>query len=47
LKEAVEKLEGEMIQRALEHHPTEIAAARSLGIHATTLWRKASKYGIK
>ncbi len=47
LKEAVEKLEGEMIQSALDHHPTEIAAASSLGIHATTLWRKANKYGIK
>lgn len=47
LKEALESLEKQIVQDALNHHPTEIAAARALGIHATTLWRKASKYGIK
>ena len=47
LKEALECLEKQMIQDALEHYPTEVSAARALGIHATTLWRKTSKYGIK
>jgi len=47
LKKSLECLEKQMIEDALEHHPTEISAARALGIHATTLWRKASKYGIK
>lgn len=47
LKGALERLEREMIQDALNQYPTEISAARSLGIHATTLWRKASKYGLK
>jgi PAS domain S-box-containing protein len=47
LKGAIEDLERQLIQDALEVHPTEAAAARSLGIHTTTLWRKATKYGIK
>jgi PAS domain S-box-containing protein len=47
LKEALECLEKQMIQNALDHHPTELSAARALGIHATTLWRKTNKYGIK
>jgi len=47
LKEALECVEKQMIQDAIKYYPTEVAAARALGIHATTLWRKASKYGIK
>jgi len=47
LKEALECVEKQMIRDALKHYPTEIAAARALGIHATTLWRKSGKYGIK
>ncbi len=47
LKEALETLEKQMIQDALKHHPTEMSAAKSLGIHVTTLWRKASRYGLK
>ena len=47
LKEALECLEKQMIQNALDHHPTELSAARALGIHATTLWRKTNKYDIK
>jgi len=47
LKEALEDLEKNMIQEALKRHPTEAQAAQALGVHGTTLWRKASKYGIK
>ncbi len=47
LKDALETLEKQMIQNALKHHSTEISAAKALGIHTTTLWRKATKYGVK
>lgn len=47
LKEAIERLEKQMIEDALTTHATETAAARSLEIHTTTLWRKATKYGLK
>jgi transcriptional regulator with PAS, ATPase and Fis domain len=47
LKDALENLEKKMIEDALKCQPTERLAASALGIHATTLWRKASKYGIK
>ncbi len=47
LKDALEALEKKLIEEALACQPTEALAARSLGIHPTTLWRKASKYGIK
>ena len=47
LKEAVRGLEKKMIQEALKHHPSEISAAKALDVHVTTLWRKASKYGLK
>lgn len=47
LKEALESLEKQMIQDSLHKHPTEVEAAKSLGIHTTTLWRKASKYHLK
>ena len=47
LKDAQEKLEKQMIEAALRNHPTEKSAARALGIHTTTLWRKAGKYGLK
>lgn len=47
LKEALEALEKQMVMEALNEHDTERAAAESLGIHTTTLWRKASKHGIK
>ncbi|WP_020678127.1 sigma 54-interacting transcriptional regulator [Geopsychrobacter electrodiphilus] len=47
LKGALEALEKKMIENALKLHPTELAAAKSLGIHTTTLWRKASKHSLK
>jgi len=47
LKGALEGLERQLIVDALERHPTEASAAKSLGVHTTTLWRKASKYGLK
>ncbi|AMV71917.1 sigma 54-interacting transcriptional regulator [Desulfuromonas carbonis] len=47
LKDALDRLEKQMIQEALKNAPTEMAAARALDIHTTTLWRKASKHGLK
>jgi len=47
LKEALARLEKQMIQDALKNHSTEAAAARALDIHVTTLWRKASKHSLK
>jgi len=47
LKEAMDALEKQMLTDALSEHHTERAAAESLGIHTSTLWRKASKHGIK
>jgi PAS domain S-box-containing protein len=47
LKKTLECVEKQIIQDALKHHPTEVAAARALGVHTTTLWRKTGKYGIK
>ena len=47
LKDSLESYEKQLIQDALSAHATEAAAAEALGIHTTTLWRKASKYGLK
>jgi PAS domain S-box-containing protein len=47
LKGAVESLERQMISDALKQHPTELSAAKALGVHVTTLWRKATRYGLK
>jgi transcriptional regulator with PAS, ATPase and Fis domain len=47
LKDALECLEKQMIKDALKCHPTEASAARALGIHTTTLWRKATRHGLK
>jgi transcriptional regulator with PAS, ATPase and Fis domain len=47
LKDALECLERQMIEDALKCHPTEASAARALGIHTTTLWRKATRHGLK
>jgi transcriptional regulator with PAS, ATPase and Fis domain len=47
LKRALESLEKKMIEDALRCQPTEAMAAKALGIHATTLWRKVNRYGIK
>ncbi|MFW5739824.1 MAG: sigma-54 interaction domain-containing protein, partial [Myxococcota bacterium] len=39
--------EAEMIRQTLEHHRgNRLAAARELGMHRTTLWRKLKQYGI-
>jgi transcriptional regulator with PAS, ATPase and Fis domain len=43
----LESLEKKMIEDALRCQPTEAMAAKALGIHATTLWRKVNRYGIK
>ncbi len=46
LAEAMEQFESRVIVRALVLHKTLSQAARSLGIHPTTLWRKMIKFGI-
>lgn len=47
LQEAVEEIEKKLISDALREHKTEYLAAKRLGIHTTTLWRKTKKYRIK
>lgn len=46
LPEAVEALEARLIEEALRAEGTLSAAAQRLGIHRTTVMRKAKKYGI-
>jgi PAS domain S-box-containing protein len=46
LKAAVESLERGMISGALRHHKSLSLAARALGVHPTTLWRKMTRHGI-
>jgi PAS domain S-box-containing protein len=44
----VELLQRNLIQRALERHDgNRRAAARELGMHVTTLWRKARRLGVE
>ncbi len=43
LKAAMERFEARLIRKALEKHHTLEQAARSLGIHTTTLWRKLKR----
>ncbi len=47
LKHAVEEFEKNMIQKHLAKYGSLRKAARSLGASQTTIWRKASQYGIK
>lgn len=47
LKHAVEEFEKKMIQKHLAKYGSLRKAARSLGASQTTIWRKASQYGIK
>jgi PAS domain S-box-containing protein len=46
LKQAVEALEERMIVGTLKRCGGVLAAARALGVHPTTLWRKMVRYGI-
>jgi PAS domain S-box-containing protein len=43
LKAAMARFEARLIQEALHRHPTLEHAAKSLGIHTTTLWRKLKR----
>jgi transcriptional regulator with PAS, ATPase and Fis domain len=43
----LQSAEADTISRALEqHHGNRAAAARALGLHRTTLWRKMKRYGL-
>jgi NtrC-family two-component system response regulator AlgB len=44
---SLEEMEREHIARVLEESPTLDEAAATLGINATTLWRKRKRYGIE
>ena len=47
LEEAIEVLEKNMIQRALDRHEgNQSAASKQLGIHRNTLQRKLVEYGL-
>ena len=46
LKESVQRLETQLIRNALEQGNSLSSAAGILGLHPTTLWRKASKYNL-
>ena len=47
LEQAIEVLEKNMIQRALERHGgNQSAASKQLGIHRNTLQRKLVEYGL-
>ncbi|MBZ5575146.1 MAG: histidine kinase [Acidobacteriia bacterium] len=47
LEEAIEVLEKNMIQRALERHAgNQSATSKQLGIHRNTLQRKMVEYGL-
>jgi PAS domain S-box-containing protein len=46
LKAAVGLFEARLIAGALRRHDTVLEAARALGVHPTTLWRKISRYGL-
>ena len=46
LNTAVHALEERMIGGALRRHGTLAEAARALGVHPTTLWRKMTRHGI-
>ncbi len=47
-KKILEEIEAELIEQALKKHFGHRGrAARELGIHKTTLWRKMKKYGIE
>jgi transcriptional regulator with PAS, ATPase and Fis domain len=46
LKTSMQALEIQMINAAIEKEASLVAAAKCLGVHPTTLWRKISRYGI-
>jgi len=47
LKEALDGLESRLLREALQRHGSDTLAARSLGIHPTTLWRKLVKHRLR
>jgi PAS domain S-box-containing protein len=47
LREAADRLEAQMIKSALARYDTLGEAARALGVHASTLWRKMVKHGLR
>ncbi len=46
LKTAVEALERRLIEGALVRHQNAALAARALGVHPSTLWRKMTRLGL-
>lgn len=47
LKEAVESFEARMIKAAINRSSSLLMAAKSLGVHPTTLWRKMRRLGVR
>ena len=46
LKEMVDAVEKEILQKALDHHGTQSRAARALGLNQSTVARKLKKYNL-
>lgn len=47
IKQAVQELEVQMIKSALTRHKSVGEAAKALGVHTSTLWRKMMKHGLR
>jgi PAS domain S-box-containing protein len=46
LKEAMQKLEAEMIKQAFTYYKSSVGVAKALGISQPTAWRKIRRYGL-